>query len=69
MLANCLDPQTIEEATNSLNSLEALFKASFPGPLRDTVASDLCKLRSFIGQVQATQPKQSDLEANFAFGG
>lgn len=69
MLTNCLDPQTIEEATNSLNSLESLFQASFPGPLRDTVANDILTLRQFINRVKAAQPTESELEAAFVFGG
>lgn len=69
MLTNCLDPQTIEEAKNSLNNLESLLRVSFPGSLRDTVAKDILTLKSFIRDVQISQPTQSDLEANFAFGG
>lgn len=69
MLANCLDPQTIEDAQNSLNNLESLFEVSFPGPLRDTVAKDILTLKSFIRDVQSAQPTQSDFEAAFAFGG
>lgn len=69
MLANCLNPQSIEEAEQSIQNLSALFEQSFPGPLRDIVSSDIQALKSFISQVKAAQPTQSDFEAAFHFGG